>query len=126
MFTKKLLAIVVGAAAMLGPLGAVSAQASDAKFPSRTARIVVPYAAGNPSDLFARWMADFMAQDLGQSIIVENRPGGNTIIGAQSAANAPADGYTLFQATNSLLLNPLLYKKLPYDPAKLEVLAIAM
>src|SRR5262245_64776216 len=75
------------------------AAAEDASaFPSRTIRIIVPFPAGGPSDIVARVIAQKMSEDWGQPVVVENRPGANTIIGAQAAAKAPADGYTLFRS----------------------------
>jgi tripartite-type tricarboxylate transporter receptor subunit TctC len=80
-------------------------------------RIIVPFPAGGPSDIVARIIGQRMSEDWGQPVLIENRPGGNTIIGAQAAAKAPADGYTLFMAIDStLVMNQYLYKSLPYDP----------
>lgn len=88
-----------------------------ASFPSRAVRIIVPFPAGGPSDLVARVIGQRMSEDWGQPVVIENRPGANTIIGAQAAAKAPADGYTLFMAIDStLVMNQYLYKSLPYDP----------
>jgi tripartite-type tricarboxylate transporter receptor subunit TctC len=88
-----------------------------AAFPSRTIRIIVPFPAGGPSDIVARVIAQKMSEDWGQPVVVENRPGANTIIGAQAAAKATADGYTLFMAIDStLVMNQYLHKSLPYDP----------
>ena len=88
-----------------------------AVIPNRTVRIIVPFPAGGPSDVVARVIAQRMSEDWGQPVVIENRPGANTIIGAQAAAKAPPDGYTLFMAINStLVMNQFLYKSLPYDP----------
>ena len=77
------------------------------------------YAAGGGTDTLARILAEAMAPKLGQSIVIENRPGGATNIGAAAAAKAAPDGYTVFTADNgTLVFNPALFKKLPYDPAK--------
>jgi tripartite-type tricarboxylate transporter receptor subunit TctC len=112
------------AAAFVGCFLAISApslaQTQDlaASFPSRPVRILVPFPAGGPADIVARIIGQRMSEDWGQPVLIENRPGGNTIIGAQAAAKAPADGYTLFMAIDStLVMNQfLLYKSLPYDP----------
>ena len=65
----------------------------------------------------ARLIGQKMSEDWGQPVVIENRPGGNTIIGAQAAAKAAPDGYTLFMAIDStLVMNQYLYKSLPYDP----------
>ena len=83
--------------------------------PTRPIRIVVPYAAGGGSDLITRRVADAASPDLGQPIIVENRPGAGTAIGAVAVARAPADGYTLLLATSTTLcVNPVIRKELPY------------
>src|SRR5262249_3840838 len=111
------------AAAFIGCVLAISssslAQPQDpaASFPSRPIRIIVPFPAGGPSDIIARIIGQRMSEDWGQPVLIENRPGGNTITGAQAAAKAPADGYTLFMVIDStLVMNQFLYKSLPYDP----------
>jgi tripartite-type tricarboxylate transporter receptor subunit TctC len=88
-------------------------------YPSRQIHLVVPFAAGGPADLLGRVIADEMSKDLGQQVVVDNRPGANTIIGAQAVAKADPDGYTLLMAIDgTLVMNPYLYSKLPYDPFK--------
>jgi tripartite-type tricarboxylate transporter receptor subunit TctC len=89
-----------------------------ADFPSRPIRIVVPYAPGGASETMARLVADRMAAALKQPVIIENRPGGGTVIGASVVAHAPADGYTLFVNASSFVINSHLISKLPYDPWK--------
>ena len=89
-----------------------------ADFPSRPIRIVVPYAPGGASETMARLVADRMAAVLKQPVIIENRPGGGTVIGASVVAHAPADGYTLFVNASSFVINSHLISKLPYDPWK--------
>ena len=86
-------------------------------YPSKPLKLVVPYAAGGSTDQLARAIAEPLGRALGQSVVVENKPGGNTIIGAEAVAKAAPDGYTLFMGSSaSLAVNPLLYNKLPYDP----------
>jgi tripartite-type tricarboxylate transporter receptor subunit TctC len=100
-------------------LCAASAAAEDqsAGFPIRPIRMIVPFPAGGPSDIVARVIGQKMSEDWGQPVVIENRPGANTIIGAQAAAKAAPDGYTLFMAIDStLVMNQYLYKSLPYDP----------
>ncbi len=88
-------------------------------YPSRTIRIVVPFPAGGPSDVMARMIGDRMSQDFGQGVVVDNRPGANTVIGAQLVAKAAPDGYMLLMAIDStLVMNQYLYTNLPYDPIK--------
>jgi len=86
-------------------------------FPSRPIHVIVPFPAGGPSDIVARVIGQKMSDDWGQPVVIDNRPGANTIIGAQAAARAAPDGYTLFMAIDStLVMNQYLYKSLPYDP----------
>ena len=86
-------------------------------YPNRPIRMIVPFPAGGPSDIVARLIGQKMSEDWGQPVVVENRPGANTLIGAQAAAKAAPDGYTLFMAIDStLVMNQFLYKSLPYDP----------
>ena len=85
-------------------------------FPNRPMKIIAPFPAGGTSDLISRIVAQRLGESLGQSIIVENRPGANGTIGLDAAAKAPADGYTLLICSNGVVLNsPLLYNKLSYD-----------
>ena len=99
-------------------------QALAADFPERPIKLISPYAPGGIADPVGRALAEGMAQDLGQSLVVENKPGAGTMIGAAVVANAPPNGYTLLIATNALVLNPLLYKKMPYAANDLRVIAV--
>ena len=93
--------------------------ASAQTYPARQIRLVVPFAAGGPADLLARVVADEMSKDFGQQVFVDNRPGANTIMGAELVAKADPDGYTLLMAIDgTLVMNPFLYSKLSYDPFK--------
>ena len=88
-------------------------------YPNKPVRIIVPFAAGSATDIVARLIADDLKTAFKQAFIVDNKPGGSAIIGAEAAAKAPPDGYTLFVTTNtSHSANPFLFKKLPYDPIK--------
>lgn len=90
-----------------------------ADYPTRPVKLVVPYAAGGPTDILGRAVAEFLSKDLKQSVVVENKPGAQGSIGAEMVAHADADGYTLFVASGSIvMINPILYKKLNYDPIK--------
>ena len=107
------------ALALLSALLALPASAQDAAkdFPNRTMHIIVPFPAGGPSDVLARIIAQKMSEDWKQPVLVENRVGANTVIGAQAVAKAAPDGYTLLMAIDStLVMNQYLYKALPYDP----------
>jgi tripartite-type tricarboxylate transporter receptor subunit TctC len=106
------------AIAVLSALGAMPVTAQEA-YPTRPIHIVVPFPAGGPSDVLTRLMGDRMSADLGQPIVVDNRPGANTVIGTQLVAKAAPDGYTLLMAIDStLVMNQYLYSHLPYDPIK--------
>src|SRR5215207_5461367 len=88
-------------------------------YPSRQITLVVPFAAGGPADFLGRLIGQKMSEELGQQVVVDNRPGANTIIGAQAVAKAAPDGYTLLMAIDgTLVMNPYLYGKLAYDPFK--------
>jgi tripartite-type tricarboxylate transporter receptor subunit TctC len=94
-----------------------TSDADGAAFPSRAMRIVVPFPAGGPSDVLARMIGQRMSEDWGQAVVIENRVGANTVIGAQAVQKAPADGYTMLMAIDSTLtMNQYLYQSLPYDP----------
>jgi tripartite-type tricarboxylate transporter receptor subunit TctC len=96
---------------------AIPPAAAQQTYPDRPIRIVVPFPAGGPSDVLARIIGDRMSQDFGQTVIVDNRPGANTVIGAQLVQKAAPDGYTLLMAIDStLVMNQYLYTNLPYDP----------
>lgn len=104
----------------------VAGTAAAQTFPSRPIKVIVPFNAGASVDTIARHMAQLMAKKLNQTVVVENRPGANAAIAAQAVANAPADGYTVFFASDSaLVLNGLLYKKLAYD-AERDFTAVAL
>jgi tripartite-type tricarboxylate transporter receptor subunit TctC len=92
-------------------LAATSAHA----FPDKPIRIVVPFAPGGGTDLIARTLSSVMAQELGQSVVVDNKAGGGTVIGTDAVAKSPADGYTLVMATFANAVNPTLLPKLPYS-----------
>jgi tripartite-type tricarboxylate transporter receptor subunit TctC len=97
----------------------VTPDASAAEYPTRPIKVVVPYPPGGPTDILGRVVADFLGKDLKQATLVENKPGAQGAIGAEMVARADPDGYTLLVAAGSIIvLNPLLYKKLAYDPAR--------
>lgn len=104
------------AAALLAlSISAATAQS----YPARQITLVVPFAPGGPADFLGRLIGQKMGEDLGQQVVIDNRPGANTIIGAQAVAKALPDGYTLLMAIDgTLVMNPFLYSKLAYDPFK--------
>ena len=101
-------------------LGLVAApQSRAAEYPTRPIKLVVPYAAGGPTDVLGRLVGDYLGRDLKQTVVVENKAGAQGAIAAEAVARSEPDGYTLFVTAASIfVLNPLLYKKLNYDPAK--------
>ncbi|MCG3185696.1 MAG: hypothetical protein IOMNBAOH_00206 [Rhodocyclaceae bacterium] len=94
-------------------LGTVSAQ----QYPSKPIRVLLPYPPGGSTDTFTRIITQKLSESLGQPVVVDNRPGGNTIIGTDLAAKAPADGHTFILVASTYAINPSLFK-LPYDPNK--------
>ncbi len=97
---------------------AMSADPGLAQYPNKPVRLVVPFAAGGPSDAAARTLAQGLSPALGQQVVVENKAGANGLIAAQAVAGAPADGYTLLWATGSMVGLPLLQKQPTLDWAK--------
>ena len=98
-------------------LGVLTAGAAAAgAYPDKPIRMLVPYPPGGITDVLTRSLAELMRKDLGQPVIVENKPGANTALAAQALATAPADGYTVMMAAAAtVVMNPLLYAKLGYD-----------
>ncbi|WP_019658005.1 Bug family tripartite tricarboxylate transporter substrate binding protein [Variovorax atrisoli] len=99
---------------------AVSAVAlAQTAYPAKPVRWVVGYPAGGGTDFLARTVGAQVSQQLGQPVLVDNRPGAGAIIASENVARSPGDGYTVFSADNGVLVyNPALYKKLPYDAEK--------
>jgi tripartite-type tricarboxylate transporter receptor subunit TctC len=96
-----------------------SARASAQSYPDRPVRIIVPIAPGGSYDLVGRQLADVLAPKLGQSVVVENKPGAGTVIGTQAAAQSEPDGYTLVVGgLSNMAFNSALYSKLAYDPLR--------
>ena len=94
-----------------------SALGADA-YPARAVRVIVPFAPGGGTDIVARLLGQQLSQKLGQSFVIENRPAGSGIVGADLVAKAPADGYTLLFAFSSLSSSAKLFSHLPYDPIR--------
>src|SRR6185503_3752536 len=86
-------------------------------WPARPIRLVIPYSAGGGNDVIARPVAIRLSEKLGQSVVVENKPGAQAIIGMELVAKSPPDGYTLLVAPSGpMTINPAIYSKLPYSP----------
>lgn len=112
---------IAAACCLAACLGPVSAQ----NYPTRPIRLVIPFATGGTFDYVGRVVSPALAERLGQQLVVDNRPGGGTILATEIVAKASADGYTLLLGSNVLAINPSLRKKLPYDTAK-DLIPIAL
>jgi tripartite-type tricarboxylate transporter receptor subunit TctC len=93
----------------------VSFQAAAQEYPTKPIRVLVPFPPGGAADTMARLYAPPVSKALGQNLVIENRPGANTVIATEIAARAPADGYTMLVMATSFTVNPFAYNKLPYD-----------
>src|SRR3954447_17502493 len=94
-------------------------------YPARPVRIIVPVAPGGALDIIARLMGQWLSDRLGQSFVIENRPGGATNIGVEAVVHAPADGYTLLLVPGSVTANATLYQHLTFDFIR-DIVPIAM
>ena len=103
------------AGAVVASAVALPRLAAAQSYPSRPLRWVVPFPAGGSTDLIARLLGEWLAQKLGQPVVIENKSGGGTNIGVQAVVNAAPDGYTLLFALATNTINPSLYKSLPFD-----------
>jgi tripartite-type tricarboxylate transporter receptor subunit TctC len=113
----KMLAVLC---ALFTPLALVSPPAFAQTWPSKSIRWVVAYPAGGGSDFLARQLAPPLSKQLGQSIVIDNRPGAAGIVGTENAAKSPPDGYTIVTGDNgAMVFHAAMYKKLPYDPQDL-------
>ena len=106
------------AAALLAAAAALAPAAAQPNYPTRTVTLIVPFAAGGPTDIIARILAQSLSQSLGQSVIVDNRPGGGGNPGMALVARANPDGHTLLLTSTAIAVNPGLFENLPYDPIK--------
>ena len=104
--------------ALIVALGSLAHHASAQTYPAKPIRIIVPLAAGGPGDVLARAIGQKLSEQVGQSVVIDNRPGANTNVGSEFVAKAPADGYTLLATASTLTINPSLYPALPYDAIK--------
>src|SRR5690606_6753289 len=115
--TMKILKSIALAAACSAAL--ITAMPAQADYPEQTIRWLVPYPAGGGSDFLARTIGNALGPITGQTIVIENKPGGNTAIAAADTARSKPDGYTVMSVDNgTVVFNPALYSNLSYDPAK--------
>ncbi len=110
--------IKIGMAAALSLCAVLGAQGAEGPYPSRPVRAIVPFAAAGPTDYIARIVAQKLSESWGQQFVVDNRAGAGGNIGMGIAANSASDGYTVIFVSSSLMVNPSLYKTVPYDPHK--------
>lgn len=114
---KRKAGLVLGAVLFAPVAGALAAE-SPQNYPARPIRIVVPQSPGGTTDLTARLIAPQLADRLGQSVVVDNRPGAGSLVGTELVAKATPDGYTLLIIASSFSINPSMYSKLPFDPVR--------
>ncbi|HYP85928.1 tripartite tricarboxylate transporter substrate binding protein [Variovorax sp.] len=106
-------------AAMLFPLAGSSLLRAQPQWPQRPVRFILSQPAGSGPDILARYVGEQLARGWGQPVVIDNKPGGQNVIGAQAAARAAPDGYTFYYATTAAMVtNVFTFKTLPYDPAK--------
>ena len=105
-------------AALMLWLAIAAAAATAQNWPVKPVRLIVPLAAGGNLDIVTRAMAQKLTEVLGQQVIVENRPGVNSVVGTEYVAKAPADGYTFLMMASTFLTTPLLSRNTPYDPLR--------
>ncbi len=96
----------------------VAGAGRSAQFPDKSVRVVVPYGPGGGTDNLMRMLAPAISESLGQTLVIDNKPGGASVIGTDTVAKAPADGHTLLASDLALLVNPGLFPKLPFDTVK--------
>jgi tripartite-type tricarboxylate transporter receptor subunit TctC len=106
------------AAAAIACMAAPVALAQPSRFPSKPVRLIVPFPAGGPVDATARTIGPRLSELLGQTIVIDNRAGANTIIGTEMTVKSPLDGHTMLLVTSAIASNPHAYRKLPYDALK--------
>ena len=100
-------------------IATITAGAHAQTYPHKTIRFIVPYVAGGAGDIFARTVGQKLYAAMGQTVLIDNRPGANGIIGTDLLAKSPPDGYTIVMGNSApFVLNPALYSKLPYDPVR--------
>ena len=103
---------------MLALFASAASPVKAADYPTRPIKMIAPFTPGSPVDVVARLFAQHLSNELGQSVVVENRPGAGTTIGMKAAALAEPDGYTLLFQSSSLVVAPAMYKNLDFDPLK--------
>ena len=111
-------ALLIAAAMTFGAMSTVSAQTPEPSYPTRSIRLIVPFAPGGGTDALSRILADALGQRVGRTVVVENMGGAGGTIGIAAVAHARPDGYTILSATPSLTVNPYIQNDIAYDPGK--------
>lgn len=112
--------ILKTASAIALMFGLAGGAAADTDYPNQPIKLVVPYSAGGGTDAVARILSKELREQLGQAVVVENKPGAGATIGHDYVARSKPDGYTLIVSANTLAVFDLMYKNLPFDPAMLS------
>ena len=116
---RKQLLVSAAVCAALGSTALAPAMAQEAAFPSKPITLVIPFPPGGATDVLGRLIGKKLGDKLGQSVVIDNRAGAGTVIGATSVARAAPDGYTLLMSSGTTFtVNPAVRAKLPYDPVK--------
>ena len=116
--TRTIFPLLQGATGVLLCMTHAACAQAQSTYPVKPIRLIVPYVAGGPSDLFARAVGQLLTEAWGQPIIIDNRPGASGNVGVAAAAKSPADGYTLTTVSLAFAVAPAIYSKLGYDPVK--------
>ena len=115
---KKIIAMLLSTASPALALAAETPSAASLSYPPRPIRLIVPYGAGGNADILSRLVGGRMAEVLGQTLVIDNRPGASGLLGSELAVRSAADGYTLLWVANGHATNPVFLKKMPFDTAK--------
>lgn len=115
---KKVIALLLSTASPALALAAETPSAASLSYPTRPIRLIVPYGAGGNADILSRLVGGRMAEVLGQTLVIDNRPGASGLLGSELAVRSAADGYTLLWVANGHATNPVFLKKMPFDTAK--------
>lgn len=115
---KKIITLLLSTASPALALAAETPSAASLSYPTRPIRLIVPYGAGGNADILSRLVGGRMAEVLGQTLVIDNRPGASGLLGSELAVRSAADGYTLLWVANGHATNPVFLKKMPFDTAK--------
>lgn len=120
---NKLVQRIARSIAVVGTAAFAASYVAAQSFPDRPLRLIVPFAPGGATDIVARVVAQKLGESVGQTVLVENRPGGGTLIGTRAVLHAPADGYTILMSSSTMATAPLMYKTPGYSMSDFALLA---